>query len=41
MANADDMIVMFDPATGKPISSSYSELSESQLNPDLSDIVDH
>jgi cell division protein FtsB len=41
MASADDIIVMVDPATGKPLSSSYSELTESQLNIDLTDISDH
>lgn len=41
MANADDIIVMVDPAAGKPVSSSYSELTEEQLNPDLSDVSDH
>jgi cell division protein FtsB len=41
MASADDIIVMVDPVTGKPISSSYSELTEDQLNPNLTDIIDH
>ncbi|HTM77546.1 MAG TPA: septum formation initiator family protein [Devosia sp.] len=41
MANADDVLVMVDADTGKPISSSYSELTEDQLNPNLTDISDH
>jgi cell division protein FtsB len=41
MASADDIIIMVDPATGKPISSSYSELPKDQLNVNLSDIIDH
>jgi cell division protein FtsB len=41
MANADDILVMIDPQTGKPISSSYSELTADQLNPNLADVIDH
>ena len=31
MANADDIIVMVDPATGKPISSKFKELAPDEL----------
>ncbi|WP_375450898.1 septum formation initiator family protein [uncultured Devosia sp.] len=41
MANADDIIVMVDPASGKPISSSFSESSENELKTDSADIIDH
>lgn len=33
MANADDVVVMVDPLTGKPLSGSFNELAEDQLNP--------
>ncbi|WP_108459317.1 FtsB family cell division protein [Devosia naphthalenivorans] len=32
MAHADDILVMVDPATGKPLSGSFSELPEDQLS---------
>jgi cell division protein FtsB len=32
MANADDIIVMVDPATGKPLSGKFDELAADQLN---------
>ena len=32
MANADDIVVMVDPVTGKPLSGSFQELTEDQLN---------
>lgn len=32
MANADDIVVMVDPVTGKPLSGSFQELTEEQLN---------
>ena len=41
MASADDIIVMVDPASGKPISSSYSELTEDQLNGNTDAFIDH
>ena len=31
MANADDIIVMVDPATGKPVSSKFKELTTDEL----------
>ena len=40
MANADDIVVMIDPATGKPTSSSLLELSESQLTTNNVEISD-
>ncbi|RYD49006.1 MAG: hypothetical protein EOP60_14655 [Sphingomonadales bacterium] len=36
MANADDIVVMVDPISGKPLSGSFQELSEDQLNAILS-----
>ena len=36
MANADDIVVMVDPTSGKPLSGSFRELSEDQLNAILS-----
>ena len=36
MANADDIVVMVDPVSGKPLSGSFQELSEDQLNAILS-----
>lgn len=41
MANPDDVIVMVDPETGEPISSSYTESAENKLNVNLSDIIDN
>lgn len=32
MANADDIVVMVDPVSGKPLSGSFDELPEDQLN---------
>jgi cell division protein FtsB len=32
MAHADDILVMVDAASGKPLSGSFDELSEDQLN---------
>ncbi|MBU1305661.1 MAG: septum formation initiator family protein [Alphaproteobacteria bacterium] len=32
MANADDIIVMVDPATGKPLSGKFDELAADQLS---------
>ena len=32
MANADDIVVMVDPQSGKPLSGSFEQLSEDQLN---------
>ena len=32
MANADDVVVMVDPATGKLLSGSFDEITEDQLN---------
>ena len=36
MANADDIVVMVDPISGKPLSGSFQELSKDQLNAILS-----
>ena len=36
MANADDIVVMVDPISDKPLSGSFQELSEDQLNAILS-----
>jgi len=41
MASADDIIVMVNSDTGKPISSSYSDLTEDQLNPKEEAFIDH
>ena len=32
MANADDILIMVDPASGKPLSGSFKDLTEDQLN---------
>ena len=32
MANADDVLVMVDPATGQPLSGKFNELAADQLN---------
>lgn len=32
MANADDIIVMVDPVSGKPLSGKFDELAKDQLN---------
>jgi len=40
MANADDIVVMVDPKSGKPISSLLPKLSEDQLNAVITDISD-
>ena len=32
MANADDIVVMVDPQSGKPLSGSFEQLSKDQLN---------
>ena len=32
MANADDIIVMVDPGSGKPLSGKFDELAKDQLN---------
>lgn len=41
MANADDILIMTDPQTGKPISSSLPKSTEIQSTPIVSDFVDH
>jgi len=41
MANPDDLLIMVDPRSGKPISSSVSQSTENQLTPIVSDFVDH
>lgn len=33
MAHADDVLIMVDPASGKPLSGSFTDLTEDQLNP--------
>lgn len=40
MAQPDDIIVMVDPLTGKPISGSSGKLSENQLNGIIEDGID-
>ncbi|MEO5805628.1 septum formation initiator family protein [Devosia sp.] len=40
MANADDIIIMVDPATGKPKSSSLPELPKDQLNAIIDESTD-
>jgi cell division protein FtsB len=35
MASPDDIVIMVDPKTGKPLSGSFSELTEERLNSDL------
>jgi cell division protein FtsB len=40
MAQPDDIIVMVDPATGKPISGSFDGLAETQLSGIIEDGVD-
>lgn len=40
MAHKDDLVVMVDPRTGKPISSSFQELPESALNEIIDDESD-
>jgi cell division protein FtsB len=32
MAHADDIVVMVDPATGKPLSGSFDEITDDQLS---------
>lgn len=41
MANANDILIMVDPATGKPLSSSYSGLTQDQLNPKTEVFIDN
>lgn len=41
MANVDDRIIMVDPATGKPKSSSVAELPQDQLNAVFDASTDH
>ena len=40
MANADDIIIMVDPTTGKPKSSSLPELPKDQLNAIIDESTD-
>jgi cell division protein FtsB len=40
MAQADDLIIMVDPATGKPIHSSYDALAADQLTDVIEDGID-
>jgi cell division protein FtsB len=40
MSQADDLVVMVDTATGKPISGSYDELAASQLTDEIEAGID-
>ena len=40
MAQADDIVVMVDPANGQPVSGSTTPLPESQLNPIIETGID-